>query len=307
MKHTLYDCIIVGGGPAGFSAAIYLGRFLRTTLIVDSGHGRSTYEEVNENYLGFPKGIKAKKLRILGKDQAKRFGVHFKHDFITKIHKKAGVFTLTGKDAQYQSKSIILATGVTDRFPQFRDIDEYVGVSLFWCITCDGYKVRDKRVIAIGNTDDAACTALQLTRYTQDVTFVTNCPQKNVQISKKWVKRLYEHGVKFVCGYVTKFVGTDGKIKEVIIDKKTPLPTDFVFSLQGARANADLAVHIGVQVTKENYIQTGTQQRTNVPFVYAAGDVTRMFSHQVITAAHEGSMAAQSVNYDLYDPDLKME
>lgn len=307
MNNMLFDCAVVGGGPAGLSASIYLGRFLRSTLIVDSGHGRSTFEEVNENYLGFPLGVQTQKLRKLGLRQAKRFGVKFKHDLITKVEKKDSNFLLTGKLTIYRARSIILATGVTDRFPHFKDIDEYVGVSLFWCITCDGYKVRDKHVVVIGNTDESACTAMQLLRYTPHVTFITNCPQKNVTIPKHWIKRLYKHNVRFICGELTRFIGNDGKIEEVIVDNVTRIKTEFVFSLQGARPNVDLALQLGINVSTDNYIQTDTEQRTNIPFVYAAGDVTRIFSHQVITAAHEGSMAAQAANYDLYDPEMKME
>src|SRR5260221_14417402 len=121
----IYDTIIIGGGPAGLSAAIYLGRFLRSVLVIDDGDGRSTYPQINENYLGFPDGIAAIELRKLGKRQAEKFGTEFVSDEVEHIEGEFGKFIVKAKE-EYQAKTVIIATGVTDKFPLFENSREYI-------------------------------------------------------------------------------------------------------------------------------------------------------------------------------------
>ncbi len=171
----VYDSIIVGGGPAGTTAAIYLGRYNRSVLIIDKRQGRSTYPQVNENYLGFPQGVQAKKLRSLGHKQARNFGAEIITGQVVSINQTNTYFIVSTKKELYHAKSIILATGVVDILPQIPEIDEYVGKSLFWCITCDGYKTKGKKVVIIGQNDEAVTTCLQFLNYTKDLVFLLNC------------------------------------------------------------------------------------------------------------------------------------
>src|SRR5690348_8967120 len=140
----MYDCLVIGGGPAGLSAAVYMGRFLRRTLVLDAGEGRSSFEQVNENYLGFPDGVKVRELRALGQKQAERFGVEFvdcRVERLTRIddgrhfraHSTAGAF---------DGRTVILCTGVCDIWPDLPNVLDYVGRNLFWCITCDGFRAN---------------------------------------------------------------------------------------------------------------------------------------------------------------------
>jgi thioredoxin reductase (NADPH) len=301
----MYDCIVVGGGPAGLSSAIYLTRFNRKTLVIDSHYGRSLYHQVNENYLGFPKGIHANKLRELGKKQAQCFGTSCVEECVEEIEKKADFFNVRTNEKIYQSKSLIFASGVTDKFPLFDDAEKCIGKSLFWCITCDGYKTKNKRVVVIGRDNEAAVTTMQFLNYTHKLTFVTNGEQDQVSIEEKYLHRLQKANITYMCGSIKDIVANNGKIKKIIMEDGTELVADFLFSMQGAVPNSYTAQQIGVKVNKDQYIEVDLEQRTNIPFVYAAGDVTNHFSHQIATAVHEGSMAAQAANYDLYPPDLK--
>src|SRR5690606_31201800 len=110
----VYGCVIVGGGPAGLSAAIYLARFNRYTIVMDTEEGRSSFPQHNENYLGFPDGVDATELRRRGKLQAQKLGAVFQNDEIKKIVRDNGLFALEGRYASYTGKTIILSTGVTD-------------------------------------------------------------------------------------------------------------------------------------------------------------------------------------------------
>jgi thioredoxin reductase (NADPH) len=301
----LYDSLIIGGGPAGLSAAIYLARFNRSVLVIDAGHGRTQYREHNENYLGFPEGIQAQKLRELGKEQAERYGAEFFVDKVLAIKKNEKGFEALGQRGKYESRSVIIATGVMDLFPTFEDYVEYVGISLFWCITCDGYKTRDKKVVVVGNTDESVVTCLQFLNYTKDLFFITNCEDGMNKISAEYIERLRKHNIPYMHGCIETVKGKDGQVECIEMADGQRIETDFIFNQQGAAPNTEIAKDLGVTLDKHNYIISNDNQRTNIPFVYAAGDVTKQFAHQVVTAAHEGSMAAQAANYDLYTPEQK--
>jgi thioredoxin reductase (NADPH) len=150
MEDKIYDSIIIGSGPAGLSASIYLARFNRSVLSIDKEDGRSTYQQVNENYLGFIDGIHATHLRDIGKRQAEKFGAEFIYGEVEDISNKDGTFEITGELFAYKSRTLIFATGVKDLFPEIKGIEEYIGKSLFWCITCDGCKTVGKKIIVVG-------------------------------------------------------------------------------------------------------------------------------------------------------------
>ncbi len=303
----VFDCVIVGGGPAGLSAGIYLGRFNRSVLVVDKGNGgRWHSHEINENYLGFPSGIASKELRALGKRQAQKFGAEFCLDEISNVRKRKSGFVLSGKKNYYYSKTIIFATGVADNFPPIKNIDQYIGECLFWCITCDGYKVRNKRVVVLGNNEEAACMTMQLLNFTKKITYLSNSTSKESGLSDIWRARLRKTGVNFIEGYATDIIERNKGLKHLLLHDGEKLPADFIFSVQGAMPHSQLAKKLGVELSREDYIKTDIEQRTNVTGVYAAGDVTKYFSHQIASAVHEGSMAAQAVNYDLYRPEQKV-
>ncbi len=301
----LYDSIIIGAGPAGLSAAIYLGRYNRSCLVIDLGWGRSTTHEINENYLGFPKGIHSTQLRELGRLQAERFGAEFIEDKITSITKNNSYFHLSGGKKRFTGKTIILATGVTDLWPTFENFQDYLGRSLFWCITCDGHKTIGKKVVIVGDTDDTACTAMQFLNFTDKITFITNQERSKHRLRKKWKKRLESANIKIIEGKIDKVHGREGKFHFIELNHGIKVELDFMFNQQGATPNSELATELGVDLNEAGYIKTNHEMRTNIPFVYAAGDVTRLHSHQVALAVAEGATAGETANYDLYRPEQK--
>lgn len=303
-KH--YDSIIVGAGPAGLSAAIYLARYNRSVLVIDKHEGRSTYPQINENYLGFPNGIAARELREIGKKQAEKFGAVFIEDEINEISGKQGNFILKGTET-YHARTVILATGVIDLFPIFENALEYVGKSMFWCITCDGHKTIGKKVVIVGNSDEAAITCMQFLNYTKDLTMVTNVEETATNISSTVRKHLLHHAIPVIETKIINAEGKDGMMHKINLGNGKDLPVDLLFSEQGCNPNCSLATQLNVKLTNDGFIETDEYQRTTVEGVYAAGDVTRQFSHQVITAAHEGAVAAESANYDMYEPYQRHE
>lgn len=296
----MYDCLIVGGGPAGLSASIYMGRFLRSTLILDGGEGRSSFEQVNDNYLGFPEGVKVRELRELGKRQAERFGVKVEECRVERMERTDGNrhFRAHTSKGAFDGRTVILCTGVCDIWPDIPNVLDYVGKTLFWCITCDGFRTINKRIVLFGRDEDAASSALQFLHYTKQVTFVT-APGK-LDCSEEQVKAMQDHGITMLEGEPEAVIGTSDKIEAVVLKDGRRLPADLIFSLLGCIPNNQLALQLGVDCTPGGYIKADSEGYTNIPGVFAAGDLSKMHSHQVVSAAHEGAEAAQTANYYLY-------
>jgi len=300
-----YDIIVIGGGPGGLSAAIYAARFMRSVLVIDKGDGRSKGKQINENYLGFPKGIAARRLGILGKQQAEKFGVTFTRDIILssscKKTAKSQSFTLKGKEAVYRSKALIVATGVKDIFPTFPHSENFLGKSIFWCIMCDGWKIRDKKVLIVGFDDMAAKTCLRLLNFTKDISILINCKEEDISIKPSDMKELKKRKIDIHYGNIAKAKGKKGMLESVTTDTGEEIKTEYIFSKLGYKVQSDIAQELGAVIESKGFIKTDENQRTSVPFLYAAGDVTNDTSHQILTAAHQGAVAAASADEDLLE------
>ncbi len=300
------DALVVGAGPAGLSAAIYLARYDRSVVVFDAGHGRSTHHQVNHNYLGFPGGVPAVKLRELGKAQLAEYPhVAFKHHKVTDCRRDGDEFVAEVGFGSHRARTVVIATGVLDHYPRFDGWQDYVGTSMHWCITCDGYSSKDKNVLVIGHTDDAAAEAAQLSRFTNRLTLLTNNPVN--EISAEYEKRLDSFDIPVIHDTLAGVEGVEGQFKSVLTEGGREIELDAMFCTQGATPQVGLAKELGVTLADNGYIETDVEQKTNVPGVYAAGDVTRIHSHQVTTAVHEGATAASAANYYLYPPELKGE
>jgi thioredoxin reductase (NADPH) len=307
MKGDEFEVMVVGGGPAGLSAAIYLARFDRRTALFDSGYGRSSWHQVNYNYLGFPGGLPARRLRELGREQLADYPHVTQLDYKIEGMQRAGDwFVGEGQAGDWRGKAVILCTGVIDHYPHFDGWEEYVGRSMFWCITCDGYASRGMRIVVLGNTNEAVSEAMQLSRFTDRLTVLTNT-QEPCEVSPEFQKRLERRGIPLICDKIEQVDGRDGQFEALYTMGGQRIELDRLFNQQGATPQSKLADDLGVELSEQGYIQTDTEQKTNVPGVFAAGDVTRLFAHQISTAVHEGGQAASAANYYLYPPELKDE
>jgi thioredoxin reductase (NADPH) len=280
-----------------------MGRFNRSVLVLDDGSGRSTTHETNENYLGFPDGVAAKELRRLGREQAERFGAEFAEVCVKSLERTPEAFLAAG----HVGRTLILATGVNDNFPEFPGCQDYVGRSMFWCIICDGHKTIGKHVVIAGREDEAAVTAMQMLNFTERLTFVTNVPPGESSLTESGLERLAMARISFHEGRIQRLHGQDGVMSAVVLDTGEWLEADMLFSIEDADPKNELARQLGVELSLGGYVQVDSHQRTNVRRVYAAGDLTRPFAHQIVSAAHEGATAAQAANYDLYRPEQREE
>lgn len=307
MTSSLYEVLVIGGGPAGLTAALYLARYDRRVALFDTGHGRSTWHQVNHNYLGFPGGIPARQLRELGclqlQDYPQVTTIPHKIDHITRL--PDGLFKATGRAGEWCGQAVILCTGVIDHFPHFPGWEEYVGRSLFWCITCDGYQAKGARVVVAGNNNASACLALQLQRFTRHIVLLTHSYEDH--ISPVFHQRLRNAHIPVICDKIDQVKGHCGQIEAICTKQGRRIDCDLLFSHHGSTPQTKLAKDLDVTLNDMGYIVVDIEQKTSVPGVYAAGDVTGIHAHQISTAVHEGGQAASAANYFLYPIELKDE
>lgn len=298
----IWDCVVVGAGPAGLSAAVYMARFRRSTLVLDDAGGRWTYGQVNENYLGFPKGVRARRLHALGRAQAERFGAELREATVTAIARTARGYRLRAGRQVVNARTVIWAAGVKDRWPAFRGARRLVGRHLFWCIVCDGWRTRGRKVLVVGAEEKAASTALQFLTYTRHVTFLAD---PGPWLSGRCRGKLSAGGIPTVCGRI-RSVRAGDTLEEVTLDDGTVLGPDFIFSLYGSDPRTEVLRGLPVALARNGHVRTDGKGATSLPGFFAAGDVTNRHSHQVASAVFEGAAAALAANHRLYPPQQRI-
>jgi thioredoxin reductase (NADPH) len=295
-----FDALIIGGGPAGLSAAVYLSRACLSVALLDcKDTGRSDWGQINRNYLGFPEGVSTVELIERGRAQAQRFGTRIFEAEVASLTKRGKLFRASAPDLTIHGRAVILATGVEDRWATFPGYKEFVGKTMHWCIVCDGYEMQGQRVLVVGNDEEAAEMALQMKVFTKDVAMLTN--HGSLGLHPDTVRRLDGQGIQIVVGRIASAQSKEpGHFASVTLEGGEGIELDHLFSSQGAVPNTALARSLGVELSDQGYIKVDTEAHTNIRGVFAAGDVTRLFSHQVTTAVHEGAAAAMALNYFLF-------
>lgn len=298
MKHIESQVLIVGGGLAGLSAAIYLGRAKRETLILDSSKSMARWEPDVQNYLGFPEGISGDGLLERGREQARRYGIRFKQDEIFDVqHSPGDTFTLKGEKGSYGCKRLLLATGIFHIPPDIPGIKPCLGHSLFFCKDCDGYRVQGKSVAAYGWTNETVEYALGMLLYSPCVAIVTDghephWDQQHAELIREYEIPIYLHEIVGVSRRGTQLEGLK-------FSEGAKLVIDALFTTRGDLYWNKLGRALGAKLNETGEIAVDADMRTNVPGLYAAGCVTPA-NCQMIIAAGQGATAAQAINRDLF-------
>jgi thioredoxin reductase (NADPH) len=290
----VYDCIIIGGGIAGLQAAIQLGRYQRRVLVVDSNRGRSTLCRSYHNLLGWPDGVSGEHLRSLGRNQAENLGVEFAEDEIIRAEKNSSAFELTAKsNTTWQAKSLLLATGVSDRIPVelFPMLAPCLGLRIYVCPDCDGYETRGHRTVIMGSGDTGAQLALTLTSWTKEIYYI-NHEQKPV--GKELLQTLSDKGIAYFEEPIRQIsVQNEWDLQGVVLQNGTTLEAERGFiAFGGNEVNTALAKQLGVERMENNHLMVDPRtKQTNVPMVWAAGDIVA-HSEQVAIAMGDGIQSA---------------
>jgi len=205
--------------------------------------------------------------------------------------------------AEVLGRTVIVATGVRDSFPRFPGWTECVGVSLFWCLNCDGYETIGKSVAVVGHDEDAAETALGLLEFT-DRLVVAAGRAEGFDMPPARLHDLADNGISAYPMPVRKYEHRRGRMRALELDDAdgTRLPIDAVFAYRRPVPRNEIALALGAAVNELGHIVVDSEQCTSVTGLYAAGDVTSPHDHQVAAAVHEGTQAAAAANYRLYRP-----
>jgi thioredoxin reductase (NADPH) len=298
---TEHEAVIIGGGIAGLSAAIYLGRAERETRVIDSGHSMARWEPEVQNYLGFPKGVGGEELLQFGRRQAKRFGVEFAHDEIKGVRARKSGFTLRGRRTSYRTNRLLIATGIFHLPPKIPGVKECLGHSMFFCKDCDGYRVRGKRIAICGANNEAVEYALGMLSYSACVIIATNGDKP--RWSRKHAAWLREYKISVHREKITEVDHRGCQVRRLRLKGGSEVRIDYIFTTRGDIFHTQLAKSLGARLDRDGQIEVDQCMRTNVPRLYSAGCVTPA-NCQMIIAAGQGAAAAQAINRDLFEESL---
>lgn len=295
------EAIVIGGGIAGLSAAIYLGRAQRDALVIDSGHSMAKWEPSVENYLGFPKGVDGEDLLKYGRKQAERYEVEFAEDEIVDLARET-TFVVRGKKATYRANRLLLATGIFHIPPEIPGVEECLGHSMFFCKDCDGYRVRGKRIAICGANNETVEYALGMLHYSPCVIVATNGEQ--VHWDEQHAAWLEEYEIPVETERIRDVEHRRRKILALVYEGDRKVKTDYIFTTRGDIFHTGLAEKLGAKLDQDGQIEVDDCMRTSVPRLYAAGCVTPA-NCQIIIAAGQGAAAAQAINRDLFEESLR--
>ncbi len=275
----MYDAIIIGAGPAGISASLYLKRANKNVLVLY--HGESELEKAHriENYYGFPNGITGANLYQNGISQAKALGVDvLDSEVLSILMNEKMEFNVKTINEEYQAKVIILATGNKKLKPNIKGVEEFEGRGISYCAICDGFFYRKKPVVVIGSGNYAISEAKELLNVTSDVKILTNGLKMEIDTDIPFDERK----IKEVSG--------EDRISYVLFEDDEKIECKGVFIALGEAGGADFAKKLGIYMEKDVII-VDENMKTSVPGVYAAGNVVGGLL-QINKAVYEGAKAA---------------
>jgi thioredoxin reductase (NADPH) len=296
------EVIIVGGGIAGLSAAIYLGRAKRDTLVIDSAKSMARWEPDVQNYLGFPDGISGEELIARGCTQARAHEVEFTTDEIVDARREDGTFLLHGKKGNYCCRRLLIATGIFHVPPEINGVSECLGHSMFFCKDCDGYRVQDKAVVIYGWTNETVEYALAMLAYTPIVAIVTDGREPRWdETHLRWTQ---EYELPVFTSTILEACHEGCAIRSLRLSSGDDVEVDALFTTRGDICYNELARSLGAELDPDGQIRVNANMATSVPGLYAAGCVTPA-NCQMIISAGDGAVAAQGINRDLFEESLK--
>ena len=280
----MYDVVIIGAGPAGISASLYAKRANKKVLVLY--YGESSLEKAHkiDNYYGFEEGITGKELFNDGINQAKNLGVEIKNEEVLNIEKNDNVFNIICKNNNYESKTLIIATGSKVVNPNIEGIKEFEGKGISYCAICDGFFYRNKNVAVIGNGEYAISEANDLKDIVNKITILTNGEELEVDCDYEVI------GTK-----INRILG-DKKVETIEFEDGSKLQIDGIFIAIGKAGGLDFAKKIGV-IVENNNIVVDKNMHTNIEGLFVCGNLTGGLL-QVCKAVYEGAVAGlEASNY----------
>ena len=279
----MFDAIVIGKGPAGISAAIYLARANRNVLVIGKGIGALEKAEKIDNYYGFTDTISGEELSKQSIKQAERLGIEILTDEVTSIE-KAHAFTVSTPSNTYQAKSIFLASGKQRTGLKVKGFREFQGKGISFCAVCDGFFYRDKALALIGSGDYAAHEYEQLRSLTDKITVFTD--------GSKDISKLFPTDANIVYDKITEISG-DVKVEEVLTSGDESYPVDGIFVAIGTAGASNFAQTLGI-ITQNDNIVVDEDYMTNLDGLFAGGDCIGGLA-QIAKSVSDGAIAATNM------------
>ena len=295
--------LIIGAGPAGLSAALYAARAELSPVVLTgmTMGGQASITHIIENYPGFPEGLGGAELGELFKEQAERFGAQIVFDTATEVDFSERPYKVQTYGGEYLADVVIIATGATPRHLEIPGEEEFTGKGVSYCGTCDGFFFKDKEVVVVGGGDSAMEEGGFLTRFANKVTVVHR--RDELRASPILESRARTNPkIDFIWDTVVKSIDGNGSVQEVQLEnvktgKESKFTTDGVFIFIGHFPNTQLFEN-QLEMDDDGYLVVNQYMETNMPGVYAAGEVADPHFRQVITSAGMGAAAAiQATRY----------
>jgi thioredoxin reductase (NADPH) len=292
-----WDCLIIGGGPAGLTAAIYLARFPLKVIVVDAGESRAALIPLTRNHAGFPEGISGRDLLTRMRRQTEIYGTAMHTGTVSALERSAVGFMAQTGDGSLHARSVLLATGVVNKRPTMLDgasHDLALAAGLIrYCPVCDGYGVTDRKIAVLGTGERGCREATFLRSYTADVTL--GAPSEGHDLIAEQRHLLEDAGITL--GERCSAISMGSKRIRLEVDGGT-VEFDSLYPALGSDIRSELAGHLGAERSEEGCLAVDAHQRTTIAGLYAAGDVV-LGLDQISHAMGEGGVAATTIRNDL--------
>ena len=310
MADKIQDVIMIGAGPSALTAAIYTAREDINTILFEKAvvGGIPAVVDKIDNYPGFPDGIDGTVLAEQMEKQAKRFGAEIEFGDVTAIRSEGNLKFVTVDGNEMQAKAVLIATGSSNSKLGVPGEIEYYGRGVHYCATCDGAFYRDKRIAVIGGGNSAVQEAIYLTRFASHIDLIVRSTVKASEVLQNNLKKFVDDGkITVHLGSPTEeIVATDGHITSVRVtkdDKTENIETDGVFIFVGLKPNTEFLAGSGVKLDDQGFVKTDLSLQTNIPGIFASGDVRSGATMQIASAVGEGATVADSIDKYLHSLD----
>ncbi len=307
---SIHELIIIGGGPAALTAAIYTTRERIETLVLEKGvvGGMAAVTDIIDNYPGFEEGISGIDLSDHLQKQAERFGAVIDYNEVLEISKdSAGLKKLKTVNGDLYARAVLIATGSDYKKVKIPGEEEYFARGVHYCATCDGAFYRDKKIAVIGGGNSAIQETLFLTRFASHIDLLVRSSIKASDILQEKIEQYVKEG-KITVYLQTKTLAIEGEnneVKSVLIEnksgKKSQIKVDGVFVFVGLDPNSKFLIGSGVQLDEIGFIKTDNNLQTAIDGVFAAGDIRSGATMQIASAVGEGATAALKIRHYLED------
>jgi thioredoxin reductase len=286
------DVVVIGGGPAGLSAALVLGRCRRRVVVCDEGRPRNAAARALHGYLTRD-GIPPSELLRLGREELQPYGIDLRHVTVSEVTCTGEVFDVrleTGE--QLATRTVLLATGVRDHLPTIEGLEECYGISVHHCPYCDGWESRGRALAVIGHGAAGASLALSLKTWSDRVTL---CSNGRARITTTQRARLDAQQIAVVEARIARLDHVDGRVRALVPLSGEPIACEAVFFSAGQSPQSDLPRRLGCEFTRRGTVKTDHLGHTRVPGLYVVGDASRDVQFAIVAAA-EGAKAAVAIN-----------